>query len=141
MNGRAEWTLLLLVIVARPVASRAAEALPSWNDGEAKPSILRFVESVTREGAPTFVPQAERIAVFDNDGTLWAEQPLYFQLVFAVDQVKALAPKHPEWKSQEPFASLLKGDVAGARAGGERARVQVLSVSPAGPAPGECAQD
>ncbi|HJZ53333.1 MAG TPA: HAD family hydrolase [Gemmataceae bacterium] len=132
MNGRAEWTLLLLVIVARPVASRAAEALPSWNDGEAKQSILRFVESVTREGAPTFVPQAERIAVFDNDGTLWAEQPLYFQLVFAVDQVKALAPKHPEWKSQPPFSDLSKRNTQAVLASGEAGLAKILAVSHAG---------
>ena len=98
MNRRTGRSVVLLACVAvavGPRTLRAAEPLPSWNDGEAKQSILRFVESVTREGAPTFVPPPERIAVFDNDGTLWAEQPLYFQFVFALDQVKALAPKHP----------------------------------------------
>ena len=74
---------------------------------------------MTKEGSPDFVPAAERIATFDNDGTLWAEQPMYFQLFFALDRVKALAPQHPEWKDKEPFASLLKGDVKGALAGGE----------------------
>ena len=97
----------------------AADPLPSWNDGTARQSIVAFVERVTREGSPDFVPAAERIATFDNDGTLWGEQPLYFQLFFALDRVKALAPLHPEWKDQEPFASLLKGDVNGALAGGE----------------------
>src|SRR5262249_28618551 len=113
MKGRTARTFRLLIAVAFAVSAssaRAAEALPSWNDGEARRSILAFVESVTREGAPTFVPPAERIAVFDNDGTLWAEQPLYFQLVYALDQVKALAPKHPEWKTQPPFSELLAGN-------------------------------
>jgi phosphoglycolate phosphatase-like HAD superfamily hydrolase len=81
---------------------------------------------VTTEGGPEFVPPAERVAVFDNDGTLWAEQPMYFQLAFALDRVKALAPQHPEWIAKEPFASLLKGDVKGALAGGERAMLEIL---------------
>ena len=87
----------------------------------AKKSILQFVAKVTTGGSPDFVPPAERIAVFDNDGTLWAEQPMYFQFLFMLDRVKALAPQHPEWKTKEPFASLLKGDVKAALAGGERA--------------------
>lgn len=85
--------------------------LPSWNDGQAKQSIIEFVTKVTKEGSPDFVPPAERIATFDNDGCLWAEQPMYFQMLFALDRVKALTPQHPEWKDKEPFASLLKGDV------------------------------
>ena len=87
---------------------------------------------MTAEGSPDFVPPAERIAVFDNDGTLWAEQPMYFQLLFALDRVKALAPQHPEWKTQEPFASLLKGDVKGALAGGEPAIVEIIMATHAG---------
>ncbi len=78
---------------------------------------MEFVARVTTEGSPEFVPPAERIATFDNDGTLWAEQPMYFQLLFALDRVKALAPQHPEWKEKEPFASLLKGDRESALAG------------------------
>ena len=81
----------------------AADPLPSWNDGTAKQSIVDFVAKVTKEGSPDFVPPAERIATFDNDGTLWAEQPMYFQFLFAIDRVKALAPQHPEWKDKEPF--------------------------------------
>jgi len=100
-------------------AARAADELPSWNDGPAKAAIVEFVGKVTRQGSPDFVPEAERIATFDNDGTLWAEQPVYFQLLFALDRVKAMAPSHPEWKTKEPFASLLKGDVNKALAGGE----------------------
>ena len=83
-----------------------------------KQSIVKFVEKVTKAQSPDFVPPAERIAVFDNDGTLWPEQPLYFQVLFALDRVKTLAPQHPEWKDKEPFASLLKGDVKDALEGG-----------------------
>ena len=108
------------------------DPLPSWNDGAAKQAIVAFVAKVTKEGAPDFVPPAERIATFDNDGTLWAEQPMYFQLLFALDRVKALAPQHPEWKDKEPFASLLKGDVKGALAGGERAMLDIVMATHAG---------
>jgi hypothetical protein len=87
--------------------ARAADPLPSWNDGKARQSILAFVEKVTKAGSPDFVPVAERIATFDNDGTLWCEKPLPVQLYFALDRVKALAPQHPEWKSREPFKKLL----------------------------------
>jgi hypothetical protein len=110
----------------------AAQPLPSWNDGPAKQSILAFVKAVTDKGSKDFVPSAERVATFDNDGTLWAEQPMYFQLAFALDRVKALAPQHPEWKDKEPFASLLKGDLKGALAGGEPAIVQIVMATHAG---------
>jgi phosphoglycolate phosphatase-like HAD superfamily hydrolase len=104
----------------------AADPLPSWNDGPAKQSIINFVEKVTKPGSPDFVPVPERIATFDNDGTLWCEKPLAVQLYFMLDRVKALAPQHPEWKTQEPFASILKGDLKTAAAGGEPALVEVL---------------
>ena len=100
------------------ITQAADDLLPSWNDGKTKQSIVDFVAKVTKEGSPDFVPVAARIATFDNDGTLWAEQPLYFQLFFALERVKALAPQHPEWQTKEPFASLLKGDVKAALAGG-----------------------
>jgi len=93
---------------------------------------MAFVERVTKQGSPDFVPAAERIATFDNDGTLWAEQPIYFQLAFALDRVKALAPQHPEWKDKEPFASLFKGDLKGALAGGEAAIFQIVTVTHSG---------
>jgi phosphoglycolate phosphatase-like HAD superfamily hydrolase len=93
---------------------------------------MAFVERVTKQGSPDFVPPAERIATFDNDGTLWAEQPIYFQLVFAFDRVKLLAPEHPEWATMEPFASLLKGDLKGALAGGEPAIFQIVTVTHSG---------
>jgi phosphoglycolate phosphatase-like HAD superfamily hydrolase len=110
----------------------AADPLPSWNDTAPKQSIVAFVEKVSKEGTPDFVPPAERIAVFDNDGTLWAEQPMYFQLFFAIERIKALAPQHPEWKEKEPFASLLRGDVKAALAGGEHALVQIVMATHAG---------
>jgi phosphoserine phosphatase len=110
----------------------AQEPMPSWNDTAPKKAIVAFVERVTKQGSPDFVPAAERIATFDNDGTLWAEQPIYFQLVFALDRVKALAPEHPEWKDKEPFASLLKGDLKGALAGGEPAIFQIITVTHSG---------
>jgi phosphoglycolate phosphatase-like HAD superfamily hydrolase len=112
--------------------SRAADPLPSWNEGKAKQSIVAFVEKVTKPGSPDFVPVAERIATFDNDGTLWCEQPEPVQFYFALDRVKALAPQHPEWKTKEPFASLLKGDVKGALAGGEPAIFQIVMATHAG---------
>lgn len=110
----------------------ADDPLPSWNDGTAKSSIVGFVEATTTEGSPDFVPPAERIATFDNDGTLWAEQPLYFQFLFALDRVKALAPEHPEWKDKEPFASLLKGETKAALAGGEKAVLEIIMATHAG---------
>lgn len=112
--------------------ARAADPLPSWNDSAPKRSIIAFVEKVTKEGSSDFVPVAERIATFDNDGTLWAEQPMYFQLLFALHRVGVLAPQHPEWKTKEPFASLLKGDVKAALAGGERAIAEIVMATHAG---------
>ena len=112
--------------------TRAADPLPSWNDGRAKQSIVEFVAKVTKESSPDFVPVAERIATFDNDGTLWCEQPLYFQLAFALDRIKTLAPHHPEWKDKEPFASALKGDVKSALAGGEHALLELVMATHAG---------
>jgi len=106
--------------------------LRSWNDGPAKRAIVEFVGRVTREGGPDFVAPAERIATFDNDGTLWAEKPLPFQVVFAFDRVKALASKHPEWRTKEPFASLLEGDMARVLASGEQGIVQLIAVTHAG---------
>jgi len=110
----------------RPAQGEPAAALPSWNEGPAKQAIFAFVARTTEPGSPDFVAPAERIAVFDNDGTLWAEQPMYFQLCFALDRVKQLAPAHPDWKDSEPFASLLRGEVQAALAGGEAAIAQIL---------------
>jgi phosphoglycolate phosphatase-like HAD superfamily hydrolase len=120
--------------------AQTADPLPSWNNGTAKKSIIEFVAKVTNKGSPSFVPPSERIATFDNDGTLWAEQPMYFQLFFALDRVKALSSQHPEWKDKEPFASLLKGDVKGALAGGERAMLEIVMATHAGMTSDEFAQ-
>ena len=121
-----------LFLLGSVPANAQTDPLLSWNEGKTKQSIVDFVKRVSAKDGKDFVPPAERIAVFDNDGTLWAEQPLYFQLVFALDRVKALAPQHPEWKEKEPFASLLKGDLKGALAGGEPAIFQIVMTTHAG---------
>ncbi len=110
----------------------AADPLPSWNDGPAKQSIIDFVKATTEKRSESFVPEAERIATFDNDGTLWAEQPMYFQLFFALERVKIMAPQHPEWKTQEPFASILKGDLKAVMAGGEKSVFEIIMATHAG---------
>jgi phosphoglycolate phosphatase-like HAD superfamily hydrolase len=124
--------IIALTAIAWTAPGLAQDALPSWNDTGPKKAIVTFVERVTKQGSPDFVPEAERIVTFDNDGTLWAEQPMYFQLAFALDRVKALAPMHPEWKDKEPFASLLKGDLKGALAGGEKAIFEIVTVTHSG---------
>ena len=124
--------LLLVTLLFIAPAAYAQDPLPSWNDAPAKKAIVDFVAKVSTEGSPDFVKPAERIATFDNDGTLWAEQPMYFQFLFALDRVKALAPQHPEWKDKEPFASLLRGDVKGALAGGEKAMLEIVMATHAG---------
>ena len=121
------WTVLAALT---PVA--VAEPLPSWNDTPTKQAIVAFVESVATEGSPDFVPPAERIATFDNDGTLWSELPIYFQLQFAIDRVKATAAEHPEWKTQQPFQAVLEGDHSALTASGEKGLVQLLMASHAG---------
>jgi hypothetical protein len=112
--------------------SRAEEPLPSWNDGPAKAAIVAFVREVTTAGGPRFVPPAERIAVFDNDGTLWAEQPMYVQLAFVLDRVRELAPAHPEWRKREPFASALNGDLLSVAASGEHGLLELVAATHAG---------
>jgi phosphoglycolate phosphatase-like HAD superfamily hydrolase len=140
---RGEWhlrpdskrTLIGFIAVALAFAAavaRAQDPLPSWTDGPAKKAIMAFVGDVTRGGSINYVQPAERIATFDNDGTLWAEQPMYFQALFTLDRVKTLAPQHPEWKDKEPFASLLRGDVKGMLAGGEEGIAELLMVTHAG---------
>ena len=114
-----------------PIAAEPA-GLPSWNDGPAKKAITGFVARVTTQGSKDFVAPAERIAVFDNDGTLWSEQPIYVQLAFALDRVKALAPQHPEWKETEPYKSVLSGDIKGALAGGEKGIVGLVMATHTG---------
>ena len=128
---------LLLAGALTSAAAQSADGaskdpLPSWYDGQSKRAITAFVGSVTKPGGKDFVRPEERIAVFDNDGTLWCEQPMYFQLAFTVDRVKALATQHPEWKDQEPFKSVLAGDIKGALAGGEKGLLEMMAVTHAG---------
>jgi phosphoglycolate phosphatase-like HAD superfamily hydrolase len=110
----------------------AQDPLPSWNDTAPKKAIIAFVEKVTKEGSPDFVRPEKRIATFDNDGTLWAEQPIYFQFAFAIDRVKALAPQHPEWKKQQPSAAVLSGDKKALLASGQKGLMQIMAVSHSG---------
>ena len=123
--------LAILTLICAQIAI-AQDHLPSWNDTAPRKAIIAFVERVTKEGSPDFVPVPERIATFDNDGTLWSEKPMPFQLLFAFDRVKALAPQHPEWKTKEPFASLLKGDLNGVAAAGEKGVLEIVSVTHTG---------
>jgi phosphoglycolate phosphatase-like HAD superfamily hydrolase len=123
--------LLSLACGTRPAAAPQG-ALPSWSEGPAKQAIMAFVDRVTSEGGPDFVPAAERIATFDNDGTLWSEQPIYFQLAFALDRVKALAPQHPEWKTTQPFKAVLEGDSKTLATMGEKGLVELLAATHAG---------
>ena len=116
----------------RAAAPAPGDLLPSWNAGAARDAIVAFVARVTREDSPDFVPPAERIAVFDNDGTLWSEQPMYVQLAFALDRVQELAPRHPDWRTKEPFKSVLDGDPEAALAGGEHAIAELIAATHAG---------
>ncbi|HEY1252643.1 MAG TPA: HAD family hydrolase [Thermoanaerobaculia bacterium] len=108
------------------------DPLASWNDGPAKQAIVKFVAETTKPGAPGFVPPDQRVATFDNDGTLWAEQPIYFQFAFGLDRAKAMAPKHPEWKTTEPYKSLLAGDLNAVLAQGDKAVLSIMMASHAG---------
>jgi uncharacterized lipoprotein YbaY/phosphoglycolate phosphatase-like HAD superfamily hydrolase len=119
-------TVLALVVPALSLsAGQAAGPLPSWSDGASRKAIIDFVSKVTKEGSPDFVKPAERIAVFDNDGTLWAEQPAYFQLVFMIDRAKAMAADHPEWKTTEPFKSAIAGDMKALMATGKEGLAKI----------------
>jgi len=115
-----------------PATAAVLDPLPSWNNGPAKAAIHEFVHRVTLQSSPDFVPPSERIATFDNDGTLWTEQPLYIQLAFVFDRIRELAPQHPEWKTQEPYKSVLAGDFKQALAGGEKAVVELVLASHTG---------
>jgi phosphoglycolate phosphatase-like HAD superfamily hydrolase len=120
--------------------ARAADPLPSWNDGPSKQSILNFVEKVTNPGSRDFVPVSERIAVFDNDGTLWSEQPVPVQFYFVADRVKALAPQHPEWRDTEPFSSILRGDLKATLEGGDHGLMELFMATHTGMTTDEFAQ-
>ena len=127
------WMLGILASLFMCMAVAAAsEPLPSWNDGATKQAIMDFVVRVTKDGSADYVPEAQRVAVFDNDGTLWAEQPMYVQALFVADRVKTLASQHPEWTTKEPFASLLKGDATGVAASGESGIAELMALTHAG---------
>src|ERR687892_549950 len=133
MMTRLRMLAVVLVAVALGMPAGAQDdPLPSWNDGAAKSAIVDFVEAVTTGGGPDYVPPGERIATFDNDGTLWAEQPIYFQFAFAFDRVKALAPQHPEWKETRPFKAILEGDFAALVASGQKGLLEIIAATHAG---------
>ena len=124
--------LLAIATYLLAATAFAADPLPSWNDTGPKKAIVQFVQSVTNKDSKDFVPRERRIAAFDNDGTLWAEQPLYFQFFFAMDRIKALAPQHPEWNTKEPYASVIKGDMKGALAAGEKGILEMVAATHSG---------
>jgi phosphoserine phosphatase len=128
--GKFLWGILWLTLSISPVW--AADSLPSWNEGPAKAAIVGFVAAVTDEGGEAYVPPAERIATFDNDGTLWPSHPMYTQLAFALDRIKELAPKHPEWKTKQPFKAVLDNDLEALAAAGEKGMVELVMASHAG---------
>lgn len=123
---------LILILIASINARAERDPLASWNDGTAKQAIVDFVAAVTDKGGSDYVPPPKRIAVFDNDGTLWSEKPAYFQLLFAIDRIKALAPQHPEWKTQQPFKAVLENDIKALAASGEKGLIQLVMASHAG---------
>jgi phosphoglycolate phosphatase-like HAD superfamily hydrolase len=127
-----QWLVALVFVLLSAPAPADQDPLPSWNDGANRQAILSFVAAVTREGSPDYVAPAERIAVFDNDGTLWCEQPQYFQFVFMLDQVKAAAPKHPEWKSNAAFKALVAHDEKALAAMGQKPILELLAVANSG---------
>jgi phosphoglycolate phosphatase-like HAD superfamily hydrolase len=136
-TGRRRFLIALLAAglhgwTGAEVQGQAPDPLPSWNNGAAKQAIVEFVGRVTEEGGPDFVPVEERIAVFDNDGTLWAEQPVYFQFAFAMDQVKALAPQHPEWRDRQPFKAVLEGDREALAASGDHGLLEIIAATHTG---------
>jgi hypothetical protein len=125
--------LCIVIIPLLSVCARAqTDPLPSWNDTAPKKAIIAFVEKVTKEGTSDFVPVDQRIATFDNDGTLWVEQPMYVQLAFVLDRVKQLAPQHPDWKTTQPFKGVLDGDMKAVAATGEKGLMQLMAATHAG---------
>lgn len=133
-NWKRRWAGLCMLgaLVWAQACLAAQDPLPSWNDGPSKQHIEAFVRKVTTQGSPDFVEPAKRIAVFDNDGTLWTEQPVYAEVFFALDQVKALSPQHPEWKTTEPFKSALAGDMKGVAATGQKGALELVAATHAG---------
>ena len=137
-NLLASFLLLLSILGCQnqnptpPARQIAKDPLPSWNDTGPKKNVIAFVERVTKEGSPDFVPIADRIATFDNDGTLWVEAPIYTQVVFSFDRVKQMAPQHPEWKTKQPFKGILEGDMKAVMATGEKGLYQLVVATSTG---------
>src|SRR6195952_4640381 len=131
-NRRVVLTILLAMTMGGSIAFAQPDPLPSWNNGAVKKSITDFVAKVTTQGSADFVPPAERIAVFDNDGTLWCEQPVYFQVAFAFDRIKAMAPQHPEWKTTQPLKAILDKEMKALGASGEKGMLQIMAATHTG---------
>jgi hypothetical protein len=129
LGGSLALLSLLFVCVAR---AQPHDPLSSWNDGASKQAIVTFVGAAVQRGNAGFIAPADRVAVFDNDGTLWAEQPIYFQFAFALDRVKALVPQHPEWKTTQPFKAVLDGDMKTVAGSGEKGLVEIMMAAHAG---------
>lgn len=132
LSSLAMTSLLSATLRSTSAAAQAGDPLPSWNEGATKASILDFVARVTTQGGPYFAPLEQRIATFDNDGTLWIEQPMYIQLAFALDRVKALAPMHPDWKTKQPFAAVLDGNPKALAVSGDKGMVEIIAATHAG---------
>ena len=120
------------ILICVSTLALAQDILPSWNEGKNKISVIKYVQTVTNKDSVDFIPKEDRIAVFDNDGTLWSEQPIYFQLFFTIDRVKALAPNHPEWKTKEPFKSVLANDMKSVMKSGKKALLELVIATHAG---------
>jgi phosphoserine phosphatase len=129
---RQRFSLALWFALALPLLAQATEPLPSWNEGPAKSSIIEFVQAITDQSGKDFVKPAERIAVFDNDGTLWSEQPMYFELLFALDEVKRNAAQHPEWQTTQPFKAVLENDHKGLAAAGMDGLLKIVGATHTG---------
>ena len=132
--------LLILILLLPTTTLHAQDTLPSWKDTASRKAIVAFVENVCDRSSSDYVPPAERVAVFDNDGTLWSEQPMYVQLAFALDRIKALAPEHPEWKTTQPFQAVLEGDLEALHASGHTGLLKIIGATHAGMTTDEFAQ-
>lgn len=129
---RMSWFIGAAMLAVATAAQAQEDPLSSWNDGTPKTAILDFVAAVTTEGGPDFVPVDARVATFDNDGTLWVEHPMYAQLAFALDRVKALAPERPEWKTTQPFQAVLEGDMKALAAAGQKGLMEIVAATHTG---------
>ena len=124
--------LIVILVLSVSLLTAGSDPLLSWNQGSSKQSIINYVTNITKKGTADFIPVKDRIAVFDNDGTLWSERPVYFQLYFAMDRVKALASEYPEWKTTEPFKSVLENDINGVMKSGEHGLVTLVNATHSG---------